>query len=363
MAKRRKLEAPTSEDLARMEAEFRRETTSRSPLAAPIAQVAADTARAHDPRNAEVRTEAARDRAEAARLREAEERGLVLRELPLARIEAEAVVRDRMSLDPEAMKELQLSIAAQGLRLPIEVFELPDTGQEPRYGLLSGYRRLRAVQNLRGLTGQAQYDTIRAIVRQPDAMGGTFAAMVEENEVRAGLSHFERGRIAVIAAQQGAFANVEAAVDALFPVASKGKRSKIRSFALIFEELGDMLLFPDALREKDGLRLAAALRDGHEGTLRVALAEATPENAQNEWELLEAALDNLGPVQPRQGRGGRPRTRPPEAGRKSALPTGVALRSGRDKDGWFIRLKGDRVDAALVEAALLELEQLLGPER
>ncbi|MDB6452866.1 ParB N-terminal domain-containing protein [Falsirhodobacter sp. 20TX0035] len=365
MAKRMKLEAPSADDLARMEVEFRRETSPRGVMAAPIAQVAADTARAHDPRDAEARAASARDRNDAERLREAEGRGLVLLEIPLERVEAEAIVRDRMALDPESMKELQLSIAAQGLRLPVEVFRLPGTGtgQGERFGLLSGYRRLRAVQNLRGLTGDAKYDTIRAIVREPDAMGGTFAAMVEENEVRAGLSHFERGRIAVIAAQQGAFPNVEAAVDALFPVASKGKRSKIRSFALIFEELGDMLLFPDALREKDGLRLAGALREGHEGRLRDALADGSPETPAEELAVLEEAMTDLGPAPARPSRGGRPRTRAPQAGRSAAAAAGFRLRSGRDAKGWFIRFEGERVDAELVDVALRELERLLSPPR
>ncbi|WP_435168965.1 ParB N-terminal domain-containing protein [Falsirhodobacter sp. 1013] len=362
MAKRMKLEAPSADDLARMESEFRRETSPRGMMAAPIAQVAADTARAHDPRDAEVRAASARDRNDAERLREAEGRGLVLLEIPLERVEAEAIVRDRMALDPESMKELQLSIAAQGLRLPVEVFRLPGAaGQGERYGLLSGYRRLRAVQNLRGLTGDAKYDTIRAILREPEAMGGTFAAMVEENEVRAGLSHFERGRIAVIAAQQGAFPNVEAAVDALFPVASKGKRSKIRSFALIFEELGDMLLFPDALREKDGLRLAGALREGHEGRLREALADGSPETPAEELAVLEEAMGNLGPAPVRPSRGGRPRTRAPQTGRSASGANGFGLRSGRDAKGWFIRFEGERVDAELVDVALRELERLLSP--
>ena len=56
--------------------------------------------------------------------------------------------------------------------------------------------------------------TIRAILRDPEEMGGTFVAMVEENEVRANLSHFERGRIAVLSSQEGAFVNPEAPVDA-----------------------------------------------------------------------------------------------------------------------------------------------------
>lgn len=361
MAKRKTLVAPSSEDLARLEAEFRRETSARTPMAAPISHIAAESAAAHDPRSAEERAAAARDRADAARLHEAKGRGLILQEIPLEEIEADAMVRDRMALDPDELTELQLSIAANGLRLPVEVFALTDTlPGRPRYGLLSGYRRLRAVQNLRGLTGQDKYSTIKAIVRDPSVMGGGFAAMVEENEIRASLSHFERGRIAVIAAQQGAFPNVEAAVDALFPQASKAKRSKIRSFAVIFEELGDMLTFPHALREKDGLRLAAALRDGAEDRLRAALAEGeAPESAVAELERLEAALANLEPAPRKPERGGRPVSRP--KGRSTALPTGVRLTSGHDGQAWFIRLEGKRVDHVMVEDVMRELERLLGP--
>jgi ParB family transcriptional regulator, chromosome partitioning protein len=183
---------------------------------------------------------------------------------------------------------------------------------------------------------------------------------VEENEVRSSLSHFERGRIAVIAAQQGVFPNVEAAVDALFSQASKAKRSKIRSFALIFEDLGDMLMFPQALREKDGLRLAGALRDGHQARIRDGLAEAAPETAAEELERIEAVLGNLEPLAPRPDRGGRPSTRAVR-GRTSELSTGVRLVSGHDGESWLIRIEGQRVDAVLVEEMVRHLESWLGP--
>jgi len=367
MAKRKTLVAPTVEDLARLETEFRRETPAKGGgLVAPISHIAADSAAAHDPRSASDRAAAARDKADAERMRQAEDKGLVIRELPLEDIEADAMVRDRMSLNAEEMDELQASIAAHGLRLPVEVFEFAVAGQGgagqngARYGLLSGYRRLRAVQSLRGLTGQEKYATIRAIVRDPNVMGGAFAAMIEENEIRSSLSHFERGRIAVIAAQQGAFANVEASVEALFQRASKAKRSKIRSFALIFEELGDMLAFPEALREKDGLRLATGLRDGAERALREALAAETPDSAADEWARIEAALAGLEPNPRRLERGGRPST-PAGKGRVAQLATGVKLTSGHDGKAWFIRLDGTRVDQDLVETAMRELERLLGP--
>ena len=48
MAKRRKLEAPSAEDMTRIEEEFRRETPARSAVA-PIAQVASEVADAYQP--------------------------------------------------------------------------------------------------------------------------------------------------------------------------------------------------------------------------------------------------------------------------------------------------------------------------
>lgn len=360
MAKRKTLVAPSSDDLSRLEDEFRRETL-RSPLAAPIAHVAADAAAQIDPRPVTDRAAEARDRVDAQRLRQAEAAGLVIQEIPLDRIDADALVRDRLALDSDELMELQTSIAAHGLRLPVEVFAMAQPGPGGHvFGLLSGYRRLRAVQNLLGLTGQEKYATIKAVVRDPATLGGPFAAMVEENEVRSSLSHFERGRIAVIAAQQGVFANVEAAVDALFAQASKAKRSKIRSFALIFEDLGDMLMFPQALREKDGLRLATALRDGHQALIREGLADVAPETAAEELERIEAVIASLEPAAPRPDRGGRPATRPVK-GRMSELSTGVRLVSGHDGEAWYIRIEGARVDGVMVEQLVRQLEAWLGP--
>ena len=46
--------------------------------------------------------------------------------IPLDAIEAEALTRDRARLDEDALAELQRSVAANGLRLPIEVFPIRD---------------------------------------------------------------------------------------------------------------------------------------------------------------------------------------------------------------------------------------------
>ncbi|WP_417605958.1 ParB/RepB/Spo0J family partition protein [Primorskyibacter flagellatus] len=361
MAKRRKLETPSAEDLSRIEAELKLDTGAGRG-GAPIAQVAAESAGAFDPRPAEQRAEAAKNRVDAERLRDAQGRGLVMLEVPLDEIDADALVRDRVVLDVEEMEELKASIAKGGLRLPVELFELPDDSRGFRYGLLSGYRRLKAFRDLHALTNEDGYARIKAVLRDPEAMGGTFAAMVEENEIRASLSHYERGRIAVIAAQQGAFVNAEEAVNALFPAASKGKRSKIRSFALIFEELGDMLTFPDLIKEKDGLKIAAALRDGGEAKLREALAERVPDSPAEEADLIAAALDGFERKEDPK-RGGRPRKAQARAELRT-LGSGISLRAEQDGAGWFIRIGGKHVDGELVEVAMAELERLLdAPDR
>lgn len=360
MAKRRTLKAPDADDMARIEEEFRRKTTP-VPRGAPISQIAADTASAATPQEPEARAVQARDSADAKAHRAALEEGRVLLDLPLDAIDADAMVRDRTSLEAGALAELKESIAATGLRLPIEVFE-DRTNGAARYGLLSGYRRLRAVQALAG-EGRGGA-TIKAIVRQPDAMGGAFAAMVEENEIRADLSQFERGRIAVIAAQQGAFDTVEAAVNGLFPVASKAKRSKIRSFAVIFEELGDLLTQPEALKEREGLRLASVLRQGGEGDLRAALATGQGVDAASEWALIEPVLaEHEALAKPVKARGGRPRTKAPAPGWKDAetlvLSNGIILRKGSDSKGYTIRLEGQGVDGEIVDSVMAELQFLL----
>ena len=270
MAKRRRLETPSADDLSRIEAEFRDETQAhRGRGVAPIATVVADSAGQSDPDLPEQRAERARTEADATRYRDARERGLLVVEIPVAEIDEKAMIRDRTVIEEEDQIELRNSIAAGGLRMPVEVFETGQAdGQGARYGLLSGYRRLRAVRDLAAMTGGETFTTIRAIVRPQAEADRAYVQMVEENEVRADLSNFERGRIAVIAAMQGAFPDTQAAVNALFASGSKAKRSKVRSFALIFEELGDMLAFPESLTETRGLRLGTALRGGNRSARR-----------------------------------------------------------------------------------------------
>lgn len=369
MAKRRKLEAPSVDDLSRIEAEFRRETTPRGPLAggrpAPIAQVAAEAAAQAPVADPSRRAEQARLEAEAGRLRQAQADGLLMVELPLSDIDADAMIRDRAVLDEAEMAELEASIAASGLRLPIEVFELAEPRADGvRYGLISGYRRLRAMRGLHGQTGAAEYAAIKALVRPRRGSDDAFAAMVEENEVRAQLSHFERGRIVVIAMQQGAFASVEDAVNRMFASASKAKRSKVRSFALVFEELGDMLTYPEGLTEKQGLRLAQALRQGFAARLRESLAQAAPATAEEEWAILDPLLDAADQSPRDLSKGGRPRIEPGlvQDAEIWHAPNGLRLKVQRGETGLVLRVSGagldDQVASALTDAMKAALDQV-----
>lgn len=355
MAKRRRLIAPDPSELQELEEGFATkpsanpfETKSTVP---PIAQVAAEAASLNSMAGVTDRVALARDQGDAARWREAEQEGLVVQMLALADIDQDFIRRDRLIEDAEAMAELQASIKENGLRAPIEVAKT-----EAGYGLISGFRRLQAYRAL--AADSERFVQIPAFVRDADAGQAAYVSMVEENEVRANLSHYERGRIAVLAADQSVFSSVEAAVDALFGTASKAKRSKVRSFAKVHEALGDLLQFPTGLTEKAGLALATALRDGGQGQLRAALAEANAQDAKSEWVLLQKAM-KIASVAPRdKSRGGRPQEITQIPSRD--LPKGGALSAEVSADGLRIELKGRVINADTAEQILNMIAHRIG---
>lgn len=359
MARRKRVEGPSAEDLMALEQGFATKPAANPFAVPPIAQVAAEAAAAAEPLPAETRVAAARDRSDAEVLRAARAEGRVILDLPVSEVAAEELTRDRMGLDREEMDELKISIRANGLRLPIEVFERPEGDGGPRYGLISGLRRLTAVRELYGPEAR-----IAALVREPRDGAAAIAAMVEENEIRANLSHYERGRVAALAVGQGRFADLDEAVARLFASASKAKRSKIRSFALIHEDLGDMLAFPQDLTEKAGLRLANALRLGFEERLREALAEGRGVDAGSEWEALLPVIEAAESGGRPRGRGGRPAGRGagrgPAAGELIDLGNGLALRRWRDDQGDAIRIEGSPVPDSIMREIVDAVANLLG---
>ncbi len=243
-----------------------------------------ETSPGNRPPIAHVAGEAARDAgfAEVARtLTEAREEGRLIQKLPLDAIETGHLVRDRIAFDAAEMASLRDSLAARGQQVPVEVVTLADG----RFGLISGLRRVMALRDL----GE---ETVLAIIRQPDSSAEAYLAMVEENEIRAGISFYERARLAAEAARLGLHASPQAAIAALFSSASPAKRSKIGSFVRVHDALGAALRFPAAIPERLGLALAAALdaRPALAAELTAELADAAPGDAGAERAILEAAL-------------------------------------------------------------------------
>ena len=134
--------------------------------------------------------------------------------IPLAEIDAASLTRDRTALDPEALRELRNSILKSGLRMPIEVYALPEPRGPHRYGLLSGFRRLAVFRDLDAGWHLPGYAAIPAFLRTPADRAEALTAMVEENAIRADLSPWEQARIAVVARDAQVYLTVEEAVDA-----------------------------------------------------------------------------------------------------------------------------------------------------
>ena len=204
-------------------------------------------------------------------------------ELPLALVEATHLQRDRIMMDPDEMASLKASIRSRDQQMPIEVVALGNG----RYGLISGARRLAALSALHAETGEVRFATVKALLRPFKAAPESYLAMVEENEIRADLSFYERGRLAHDAARLGIFETPAAAVKMLFQHAPAPKRSQILSFVA----LHDVLRFPKAIPEKLGLALVKALEadPALNPRLRRALQEG-PGTASAERDILERAL-------------------------------------------------------------------------
>jgi ParB family chromosome partitioning protein len=355
MAKRRRLEAPDAEALASLEAGFAaKPAPDRIGLTAPIAQVAAEIARLSEPLDTEKRVSNSRDSVDAAAWRQAQASGRVIADLPLDAIDPEHLMRDRMVVEASELEELKDSIRAHGQRLPIEVIALEDG----RYGLISGWRRHRVLQEL-AAEDSSSVTTIKALILPAHETGALYTAMVEENEMRAQVSIYERGRIAAMAAELGAFPDTETAINTIFAAASKAKRSKIRSFAYIHEELGDMLRFPTDISERNGLRLAHALREGYGPDIRHVLITAGNGGAAREWAMMEPYVSAAEAVERQAERGGRPKQQfAKPSGRVEDLG-GITMERVLHEDGYAIRLRGKSVDIVLVDDLMSELRNLM----
>lgn len=307
MAKRKRLEVPSGAVPPELET---KSAFPSPPARMPIADVAGDTA------GRAALEEVARE------MTAAEQEGRVVKKLPIASVIGHYLSRDRLTLVPEEMEILKASIAERGQQTPIEVVRIGAN----QYGLISGMRRIEALRAL----GQTE---VLALVKRPEDSEAAYRAMIEENEVRADLSFYERANIAVVAVGQGIYPDARRAVAGLFAHAAPAKRSKITKFVTVRNAIGKALSFPAAIPEKLGLALAQAIEADPKLAVRItdALRKTPPEDAQAERRTLERALKKQTPSKP--------------AGTEQLAP-GLKLeaRAGR------VTLSGARVDADFLEA-------------
>lgn len=304
MAKRKRLELPSESELPSLETKSSFPGRGRM----PIAEVAGDTS-----------ARAALDEVTRA-MATAEAEGRVVRKLALDSIDVDHLNRDRMVLDADEMATLAASLAERGQQTPIEVLALP----RGRFGLISGLRRVHALREMGAME-------VLAFVRRPESAAISYVAMVEENEIRAGLSFYERANIAVQAVGAGVYPNVQMAVKGLFAHVPPAKRSKILRFVVLRETLGRRLSFPTAIPEKLGLALAAAIESDKAAATRIgdALRKTPPADAGAERRVLERALK--APAKEQAG---------------EEIAPGVLLSMARGR----VVLNGPGVDPAFVEA-------------
>ena len=162
MAKRKRLALPDTE----IPPDLETKSVFPAPRARmPIAEVAGDTA------SRAALEEVARE------MTLAEDEGRVVRKLPLDKVSAQHLSRDRLVMDDDELEALTSSIAERGQQTPIEVVQLGGG----HYGLISGLRRIAALRALGA-------EHVLALVRRPDSSREAYRAMVEENEIRAGIS-------------------------------------------------------------------------------------------------------------------------------------------------------------------------------
>ena len=277
--------------------------------------------------------------------------------IPLSQIDAAALPRDRSHLDPAALAELQSSIAAHGLRQPIEVWRLPPAHPQP-YGLISGLRRLTAHQNLARLR-PGSFLTIAAFLRTPQTLPDALAAMITENEVRAPISPWDRGRILTEVTRQNLFPTLDAATMALHPDASRQKRARLRACAAVVEDLDGLITTPDLMSERHVLRLAAALRGGFTDLLHQILHETRGHGFAAQWSALLPTL-----TEAERGEDETPATTPARPRRLLHLRQGLTLRRESTPTGYLLRFSGPEARrGGLMDDVMDEVERRFGPER
>ncbi|MBB95024.1 MAG: chromosome partitioning protein ParB [Rhodobacteraceae bacterium] len=191
--------------------------------------------------------------------RKAQDEGRVLVSIPLDAIRTDALPRDRLDLDGVAtsdeMEELKTSIRERGQKEPIEVFSVDGV-----YQLKKGWRRLTALRQLHGETGDDRFgEAVARVAGESGSRIDLYIDMVEENVIREDLSFAEMAQVAIIAGREEG-QDAADLVNRIYASLHKMKRSYIRSFVYLVETLGDDLAFPKSVSRNLGVDVARRLQ-------------------------------------------------------------------------------------------------------
>ena len=271
-----------------------------------------------------------------------------LHHLSLAEIAPHALLRDRTALAPEPLAQLQHSIATEGLRTPIEVWQLSTPRDQHKYGLISGLRRLTAARAL-------GHPTIPAFLRAPQSIAQALASMVTENEIREPVTPWEKATLILNAIHEGHFDTPDTAIATLFPSLPRTTRSRIRNHVSVAEALAPLLTTPEILTTRQLDTIAAAIQSGHEDLLTATLHPVTGQSPETQWTTLRPVLQDVlrEPT--------NPTTRRPR--RLLRLRQGLTITREACPGGYTLRFTGPQAKSpGLIDDVLDKVEGWFGGE-
>ncbi|WP_128255319.1 ParB/RepB/Spo0J family partition protein [Falsirhodobacter deserti] len=283
----------------------------RGPMAAAISENA-EALRERQQAEAAIRAENDRLAHELVRLKKL---GLVTDLIPLDKIRATKLTRDRApDRDPE-LDELKESIRGVGLSNPIRV----EAAADGNFELIQGFRRLAAYRELFEETGEERFAAIPAgMVAQGETLESLYRRMVDENLVRRDISFAEMAILARSYLQDpetSAF-SIDQAIATLFQSAGRQKRVYIRNFATLLDRIGMHLLHPHSIPRALGLDVLKRVeREPGAATMLGRLLMAQPERSDtDELAVLRDFAAGAGKVTPP-----RPARGPGNPGAKTTL--------------------------------------------
>ncbi|WP_027233803.1 ParB/RepB/Spo0J family partition protein [Leisingera caerulea] len=297
----------------------------RGPMATAISENA-DALRSRAEAEKKIRDENDRLAHEFVRLKKL---GLVVDRIPVGRIGATKLIRDRREGRDPDLDELKASIKSIGLSNPIRVEE----NEDGTYELIQGYRRLRAYVELLRETEDEAYEHIPAgLVAKGDSLQSLYRRMVDENLVRRDISFAEMAQLALSYTQdEGTGAkSLEDAVSDLYASAGRQKKIYIRHFAQLLGAVGDLLKFPEAIPRALGLELRKRLETDAASIpeLREALTQARAETEEAELTVLRGFAEGKRKPAPRSA--AAPRAGIAKTTLRCTVPAGTVRCQARD---------------------------------